>query len=81
MNGRIGMEENVFITSDLPLAAFLVISGLSLLKARKMSGGKFEFVLDDPDDAADKLSIDYINSDFCKFDNTIRSIKKILYTK
>jgi hypothetical protein len=75
------MEELVFVTSDLPLAAFLVINGLNLQKARKMSGGKFEFVLSDPEQLADKLSIDYINSDFCKFDNTIRSIKKILYTK
>ena len=75
------MEEDVFVTSDLPLAAFLVISGLSLQKARKMAGGKFEFILSDPEQVADKLSIDYINSDFCKFDNTIRSIKKILYTK
>ena len=42
------MEDKVFITSDLPLAAYLVINGLNLQKARKMSGGKFEFVLKDP---------------------------------
>lgn len=75
------MEEQIFITSDLPLAAYLVISGLVLRNARKTAGGKFEFVLNDPEQKASKLSIDYINSDFCKFDNTIRSIKKILYTK
>ncbi len=75
------MDEKVFITSDLPLAAYLVINNLTLQKARKMSGGKFEFVLNDPEGIAPQLSIDYINSDFCKFDNTIRSIKKILYTK
>ena len=75
------MEDRVFVTSDLPLAAYLVVNGLNLQKARKMSGGKFEFILNDPDDNAEQLSIDYINSDFCKFDNTIRSIKKILYTK
>jgi len=75
------MKEHTFTTSDLPLAAFLVISGLSLQSAGKLSGGRFEFILSDPDKVADQLSIDYINSDFCKFDNTIRSIKKILYTK
>lgn len=75
------MEEGFFTTSDLPLAAYLVINGLRLDKAQKLVGGRFEFVLVDPDGKADSLSIDYINSDYCKFDNTIRSIKKILYTK
>lgn len=75
------MEEKTFVTSDLPLAAYLVIKGLQIQKAKKVSGGKFEFILDDPDEVAEGLAIEYINSDFCKFDNTIRSIKKILYTK
>lgn len=75
------MEEKIFVTSDLPLAAYLVIKGLQIQKAKKASGGKFEFILDDPDEIAEGLAIEYINSDFCKFDNTIRSIKKILYTK
>ena len=75
------MSTNTFVTSDLPLAAFLVIKGLTLIKAKKAGNGKFEFILEDPDNEADKLSIEYINSDFCKFDNTIRSIKKLLYTK
>jgi len=75
------MNENTFTTSDLPLTAYLVTKGLLLQKAKKISGGKFEFVLEDPEEMANRLSIEYINSDFCKFDNTIRSIKKILYTK
>jgi hypothetical protein len=75
------MNTKTFITSDLPLAAFMVIKGLELVKAKKTGNGKFEFILEDPDGVADKLSIEYINSDFCKFDNTIRSIKKLLYTK
>jgi hypothetical protein len=75
------MEEKVFVTSDLPLAAYLVIKGLQIQKAKKISGGKFEFILDDPEEVAESYAIEYINSDFCKFDNTIRSIKKVLYTK
>jgi hypothetical protein len=73
-------DKKLYTTSDLPLAAYLVIKGLSLVKAKKASSGKFEFVLEDPDEKADALSIEYINSDFCKFDNQIRSIKKLLYT-
>ena len=75
------MNENTFVTSDLPLTAYLVIRGLEIQTAKKVSGGKFEFTLEDPEQIAERLSIEYINSDFCKFDNTIRSIKKILYTK
>lgn len=75
------MENKNFETSDLPLTAFLVMKGLVLVTAKKISGGRFLFVLEDPDGIADKLSLEYINSDFCKFDNHIRSIKKIIYTK
>lgn len=75
------MNNKTFTTSDLPLAAYLVIKGLPLTSAKKLNGGKFEFILEDPNDAAGALSIEYINSDFCKFDNQIRSIKKLLYTK
>jgi len=75
------MEIKIFTTSDLPLAAFLVTRGLSLVRAKKAVSGKFEFALEDPDEVAEKLSIEYINSEFCKFDNTIRSIKKLLYTR
>ena len=75
------MEGNTFTTSDLPLAAYLVIKGLQIQKAKKVAGGKFEFIIDDSDGVAESLAIEYINSEFCKFDNTIRSIKKILYTK
>ena len=75
------MEDKTFTTSDLPLAAYLVIKGLQIQKAKKVSGGKFEFILDDPEGTAEQYAIEYINSDFCKFDNTIRSIKKVLYTK
>lgn len=73
-------EDKLYTTSDLPLTAFLVMEGLSLIKARKVNNGKFEFVLADPDDIAERLSIEYVNSDYCKFDNHIRSIKKLLYT-
>lgn len=75
------MKNKTFTTSDLPLAAYLVIKGLPLISAKKINNGKFEFILEDNSDSAQALSIEYINSDFCKFDNQIRSIKKILYTK
>ncbi len=71
---------NRFTTSDLPLTAFLVIKGLNLVSAQKVKNGRFEFVLEDPDSKATTLSLEYVNSEFCKFDNQIRTIKKILYS-
>lgn len=75
------MKDNKFETSDLPLTAFLVMKGLTLVTAKRIGNGKFLFVLEDPEFESDKLALEYINSDFCKFDNHIRSIKKLIYTK
>jgi len=75
------MEYKNFETSDLSLTAYLVMKGLVLSSAKKINGGKFLFVLEDPEQLAEKLALEYVNSDFCKFDNHIRSIKKIIYTK
>ena len=66
-------------TSDLALAAFLVMRGLSLISAMRISG-KFEFVFDDADQKGHMLSIDFVNSEFSKFDNHVRTLKKILYS-
>ena len=65
-------------TSDLALAAFLVMRGLPLISALRISG-KFEFVFDDADQKGHMLSIDFVNSEFSKFDNHVRTLKKILY--
>jgi hypothetical protein len=73
------MEEKIFKTSDLSLAAFLTMKGLILLRCAKTVTGKFEFIFDDPDEKAPGLSMNYLNSDFCKFDNHVRTLKKMLY--
>lgn len=75
------MITDIYTTSDLPLTAYLIINGLELLNAKKAINGKFEFILKDPNQIAVKLSMEYVNSEFCKFDGAIRSIKKILYSK
>ena len=67
-----------YTTSDVPVAAYLMMKGLSLIRADRLSG-RFIFELDDTDDSAAKLAIEYLNSDFCKFDNYIRNLKSVLY--
>lgn len=74
-------ESTTYKTSDLPLAAYLSMSGLSLLRATKGDDGRFEFQLDDPEDLADILAVQYLNSECSKFDYHVRRIKKLLYSK
>ena len=69
---------NIFTTSDLPVAAYLMMKGFSLISAEKRQG-RFFFELRDPDGKAASLAIEYLNSDFCKFDNYIRNLKNTLY--
>lgn len=73
------MEEKKFITSDLSLAAFLSMRGLGIIKCSKTASGKFEFIFNDSEEKASLLSLEYLNSDFCKFDNQVRILKKMLY--
>ena len=68
-------------TSDLALAAFLTLKGLKLISAKRLDSGRFEFVLDDSEKKAETLAIDFFSSEFCEYDNKIRSLKKILYSK
>jgi hypothetical protein len=72
-------DKKIYITSDLPLAAYLMMKGLKLKDARRSPGGKFEFIFFDPGETAFALALEFVNSEFCKFDNHLRSLKKILY--
>ena len=71
---------NEFTTSDLGLAAFMFMRGLKLISAKKLANGRFEFVLNDEDSNAQALSIEYVSSEFCQFDNQVRTLKKLLYS-
>lgn len=73
------MEEKKFITSDLSLAAYLTMNGLILIKCSKGLNGKFEFSFQDPEGKGQGLSMSYLSSEFCKFDNHVRVLKKMLY--
>ena len=68
-------------TSDLALAAFLTLKGLKLISAKRLESGRFEFILDDSKKEAESLAIAFFSSEFCEYDNKIRSLKKILYSK
>ena len=71
---------NVYKTSDLALAAYLSLKGLRLISANRADSGRFEFELEDNDNKAESLSVEYVGSEFSRFDNQVRSLKKLLYS-
>ncbi len=73
------MDANKFTTSDLGIAAYLMVRGASLVSAKKGPGGRFEFVFDDPDAKVSVYAVDYVNSDCAKFDAQVRNLKNLLY--
>ena len=70
-----------YSTSDLSLAAFLLMRGLQLKSAEKKSSGRFNFLFDDPDDKGKLLALEFLNSDFSKYDNHVRNLKKVIYNR
>ena len=66
-------------TSDIALAAFLLMMGITLITAKKTTSGKFQFEFHDPDTRIPVLAIEFVNSDFVKFDNAVRSLRNLIY--
>jgi len=74
-----GFMSSAYKTSDLALASYLMMKELKLISASRVQGGRFEFIFDDPNQHAQSLAVEYVNSDFCRFDNHVRNLKKIIY--
>ena len=70
----------IFQTSDLALAAYTITKGLKLVKAERLKTGRYHFEVEDPIDVAEKLKLEFINSEFIKFDNNLKMLKKMMYT-
>jgi len=78
------MEENktnaTFKTSDIGIAAYLQLQGYKLLSCRRLESGKFFFEFTDPGNECKLKSLEFLDSDFCKFDNNVRNLKKVLFS-
>ena len=70
---------NLFKTSDLSIAAYLMMKGLKLNNAFRQSNGQFMFEFEDPDNKGMVLAIEFAGSDCAVYDNHVRNLKKILY--
>mgnify|MGYP003124811297 FL=1 len=70
----------MYTTSDIGIAAFLQLKGVKLVECKRLESGKFYFAFDDPNLVCQALSIEFLDSDFCRFDNNVRNLKKILFS-
>ncbi len=73
-------ENSIFITSDIGIAAYLQLQGIKLVSCKRLESGKFHFEFEDPADQCKMKSLEFLESDFCKFDNNVRNLKKILFS-
>ena len=69
----------MYKTSDLSIAAYLMMKGMKLMNAFRSSNGQFMFEFDDPNSEGQKFAIEFANSESAVYDNHVRNLKKILY--
>ena len=69
----------MFKTSDIAIAAYLMMRGLRLTKAEKERNGRFRFEFDDPDSKGSKYAVEFVNSESAKFDAHVKNLKNILF--
>lgn len=76
------MNEEIitFTTSDIGIAAYLQLKKFKLVECKRLDSGKFHFRFEDPESACSMLSLEFLDSDFCKFDNNVRNLKKVLFS-
>ena len=73
------MEEkvsDVFETADLGTAAFLLVKGCQLIVANREKS-RYSFVFTDSA-TCKRLAIEYVNSDFAKFDSALKNLRNLL---
>lgn len=65
-----------FVTNDIGLAAYLLMKGVSIIRVK--NGRPFEFEFENKDNICNRLSIEFLNSESSRFDDSIKKIKLIL---
>jgi hypothetical protein len=69
-----------FTTSDIGIAAYLQLKGHKLINCHRLESGKFYFEFEDPQNQCRIQSLEFLDSEFCKFDNIVRNLKKVLFS-
>ena len=71
--------RELYETSDLAIAAYLMLHEFKLVDASRLPTGKFRFVFEDPQQKAKAKAVEFLSSDCSKFDTHIKNLKKLLY--
>jgi len=69
----------MYETSDIAIAAYLMMKGLKLISAGREKSGRFKFVFDDPNSESSQLCVEFVNSEAALFDAHVKNLKNILY--
>jgi len=69
----------MFYTSDIAIAAYLMMNGLQLVNAGREKNGRFKFEFQDVDNKGPALSVAFVNSESALFDAHVKNLKNILY--
>jgi len=80
------VDEAIWKTTELNVAAYLHYKGKRIISAHKENSGKFAIIFSNPktdekEISCSELEIEFLNSEFVRFDNSIKTIKKIIYSK
>jgi len=70
-------------TPTMSLAAYLVMKGLVIKKARRkqrrdQNGPEYEFEFEDPHDLGSELAKQFISSEASQFDDALRKVRMLL---
>lgn len=74
-----GIKDHHISTDDLAFSAYLKMKGHRLIKSdRKRSKAYFTFQIHED---VDQLKVEFVNSEFVRFYNELRNLKKVISSK
>jgi len=73
------MSQNIYVTSDIAIAAFLMMKGMKLLNANRERNGRFRFEFDDSKNEAGQHAVSFANSESAKFDAHVKNLKNLIF--
>ena len=71
------INKNQITTDDLAFSAYLKLQGYPLIKSNG-NKSKAAFVFDIGSEEASELKVEFINSEFLKYYNELRNLKKLI---
>ena len=73
------MSNKIYVTSDIAIAAFLMMKGMKLISASRERNGRFRFEFDDTKQQADNYAVEFANSEAAKFDAHVKNLKNLIF--